>query len=150
MSRGILKIQHYLDLLEQSENNLIDNLGQVERQVGPEIQVIIPNDPELKTIIINRNENVVTSISFGGPDFKIYYPEITEQFGKIDVGYNWRDNYTAFFVNCTKHNKVKKISFKIDGEVEIVDGFYTHNNDGHTTENNGIKELCFKNFTFEF
>ncbi|MDR0661368.1 MAG: hypothetical protein LBG19_11410 [Prevotellaceae bacterium] len=148
-----MNIDFLTSLIKKIENaSSLDSLEWIDSLRTSYTNVAIYDTIEdclFSTIIISNHANTNSQIiSFFGEKFTISLSELEYLFGKFDIGYNFRDNYTAFFFKGVG-KKILKIYCEIDNNFKKEgDRIYEYSLQGKTRYYTP-EEVIFNNIFFE-
>lgn len=132
------------------ELNKIIEIG-VLRNSFNNISIYESNINLFTTIIITDfDKEKSKKISFTGEQFNMSLQELRELFGKYDIAYNFRDNYTGFFFLNTKGEQICRVYSEKKNNIKMEhDYFSEYSPKSKIAENLTEKDILLNNIVFE-
>ncbi|HEY8026706.1 MAG TPA: hypothetical protein VIF60_19360 [Burkholderiaceae bacterium] len=98
--------------------NYIESLGIKTETISQGVSKFISSDPNIQHFILFEIEGAYTELSFLFADCALMFSDVEDEFGKFDVHYNFRDNFSEFKANISSV-AVADLYFVKDNKFEI-------------------------------
>lgn len=134
-------------LIQIQQASAPEDIGDILEKVNEKTYIISSIIPEFDRAIVFMQEKKIKKINFVSDESTLSIKDILNLFGNFEVGYNFRDDFTRFFIKSDA--TTSSISVKVDGNASVESDNVLIKKTNGDTNHYSTDSKIFKSLLFE-